>query len=176
MFVKKFDRPLRRQIKVAGEVVVVSVIDVKFIGFTGVVHLLFQSLGNKTGTEWSAVPWCNWIGPPISARYELAEIEFQNSGFSSGDPNSVTSLFLQLRARLGFPEGGVKVPRLQLFNRSGYEATTPAQITAAFISGSTTMLLTVTNPPIECPHMPILFGSASLYFFSEAVAFKTSIV
>ena len=107
------------------------------------------------------------------ARYEFAEIEFQNSGFSSGEPNVSTRVVRQEPGR--GVEGGAE-PRRQRDSRSGYEATTPAHITPALISPVITMERSVMYPPMECPHIPIRFGSASTCRFMEATALSTSTV
>src|SRR5512132_2712805 len=100
------------------------------------------------------------MGPDRSPRYEFAEIEFQNSGFASGEPNSFTNEYRHERGE------GVEVavepePLRQRVSRSGYDATTPAQMTPALISLEMTIERSVMYPPIEWPHMPIRFGSAS---------------
>src|SRR3989338_10599026 len=97
-------------------------------------------------------------------------MEFQKSGFFSGWPYCVISSSRQRRALEGIPGGG-ELPRLrQLLIRSGYEATTPAQMTPALTSLETTIERKVICPPMEWPHMPIRSGSASGYFLIEARA------
>src|SRR4026207_513015 len=113
------------------------------------------------------------MGPERSARYEFAEIELQNSGFSSGEPKVSIRVVRQEPGR--GVEGG-DVPRRQRVSRSGYEATTPAHITPALISPAITIERSVMYPPMECPHMPMRFGSASACRFMEATALRTSTV
>src|SRR3989344_4404671 len=112
----------------------------------------------------------------MSFTNEFAEIESQKSGFCSGVPYFSIKFCLQFRNPVGTPGGGVKLRLRQRFKRSGYDATTPAQITPALISLLPTILLKVRNPPNECPHIPILSGSTPLNFLIEETAFKTSIV
>src|SRR5215207_3076904 len=109
------------------------------------------------------------MGPETSLKYELAEIEFQNSGFSSGEPYCCTRENLHERGE-GVDVADAPVPRRQRVNKSGYEATTPAQITPALMSCVTTIERKVIYPPMECPHMPMRFGSASGWRFIEATA------
>src|SRR5262245_31561910 len=102
-------------------------------------------------------------------------MEFQNSGFSSGEPKFSTK---EKRQEPGRGVGGTLAPgpRRQRVSRSGYEPTTPAQMTPAFMSFVITMERRVIYPPIECPHIPMRFGSASGNRFMVATALRTSTV
>src|SRR6185503_132162 len=113
------------------------------------------------------------MGPERSARYEFAEIEFQNSGFSSGEPKVSIKV---VRQEPGRGVEGADVPRRHRERRSGYEPTTPAHITPALMSLVRTIERSVIYPPMECPHMPMRFGSASACRFMEATALRTSTV
>lgn len=54
----------------------------------------------------------------MSARYEFAEMEFQNSGFCSGEPYCSTNVERHEPGR-GDESGDAPVPRRQLYKRSG---------------------------------------------------------
>src|SRR2546430_16453718 len=100
------------------------------------------------------------MGGTPSARYELGEMDDQNSGLSAGDPYSLTSPHRHPANR---PEdGGAPGVARQLVTMSAYGATTPPQMTAALMSFDTTSARSVICPPMEWPHMPMRFGSASL--------------
>src|SRR3989344_8809957 len=98
----------------------------------------------------------------MSFKKEFAEIEFQKSGFCDGSPYRAIKSCLHLpRLEVEVGWGVVVTLLLQRSTKSGYEPTTPAQITPALISLDTTILRRVIYPPIECPHIPILSGSES---------------
>ena len=84
------------------------------------------------------------------------------------DDGNFTS-FDQLK-ELGLPGAS----SCQQHSISGYEPTTPDQITPALISLEITMALKVTEPPNEWPHIPIWAGFAEGNFFSDATALRTS--
>src|SRR3989344_6904338 len=95
----------------------------------------------------------------MSFKKEFAEIEFQKSGFCDGSPYRAIKSCLHLpRLEIAVGWGVVVVLLLQRSTKSWYEPTTPAQITPAFTSFVTTIDFRVTEPPIECPHIPIPSG------------------